>query len=92
MISTSSFPLDSSFLSSRQIKLDDRLVLTLSAASLATLPVQCEVAELGRLLPVQHQSLGLLGHLIANYEVSQDVLKLSYFQNGYFDTTIQLCS
>lgn len=76
MIFTSSFPLVSFFfkiVSALQIKLDDRLVLTLSAASLATIPVQCEVAELGRLLPVQHQSLGLLRHLIVNYEVSQEV-------------------
>lgn len=51
------------------IKLDDRLILSLVGASLSTLPIICEPNDIpSRLIPLHHHSLALLVAIFENYE------------------------
>jgi hypothetical protein len=50
------------------VRLDDRLLLALTGTCLSTLPVQCEVIDIPRFVPLQRMSLGLLQSIFALYE------------------------
>jgi hypothetical protein len=52
----------------RRLRFDDRLILALSSTALATLPLQCEPADLPRLQTLHQHSLNILQSLFGSYE------------------------